>query len=302
MDILLKGTTQYISENQKDPHLSVLIPSWNNLDYLKHCVQSIRKNSTLNIEIIVLLNEGKDGSLAWVQSQKDISYLHSPENLGICYGLNMCRPLVRSKYIVYMNDDMYPLPNWDVELHTAAEHMGHDAFMLSATMIEPHVTGNNCVVIGDYGTDLESFNEEKLLNATKSLERNNWNGSSWPPSMISTRYWDLVGGYSVEFSPGMYSDPDLAMKLYKSGVRHFMGVGKSLVYHFGSKSTGRVKHNSGRYQFLLKWGISSSFFYKKVLKMGKNYAPLPEKHNLSTMDMLVNKSKQLKASFLRKIS
>ena len=44
----------------------------------------------------------------------------------------------------------------------------------------------------------------------------------------------LVGGMSIEFSPGMYSD--LSKKLYESVVRQFKGVGKSLVYHFYSES------------------------------------------------------------------
>ncbi len=30
---------------------------------------------------------------------------------------------------------------------------------------------------------------------------------------------------SEEFSPGMYSDPDLSMKLWQEGVRYFKGIG-----------------------------------------------------------------------------
>lgn len=285
-----------VSSSQKAV-LSVLIPSWNNLPYLKHCVESLRVNSKLDIEIIILLNEGRDGSLEWVKEQKDLSYVHSPTNLGICYGLNLCRPLVRSEYIVYMNDDMYAMPGWDQQLMASAKEIGHDAFMLSATMIEPHDTGNPCVVLANFGTELESFDEAGLLKAQQTLERSDWNGSSWPPSMISTKYWDMVGGYSIEYSPGMYSDPDLAMKLYRSGVRHFKGVGSSLVYHFGSKSTKRVKQNTGRYQFLFKWGMSSSFFYKKILRMGQAYAPLELDRPLTWSEKILNKLKVLKALF-----
>ncbi len=55
------------------PVFSILIPSWNNLDYLKCCVASIRKNSRYQHQIIVHVNEGKDGSLEWVKSQS-LSY------------------------------------------------------------------------------------------------------------------------------------------------------------------------------------------------------------------------------------
>jgi len=83
--------------------------------------------------------------------------------------------------------------------------------------------------------------------------------------------WDLVGGYSIEFSPGMYSDPDFSMKLYKAGVRNFKGIHKSRVYHFGSKSTKRIKKNNGYYQFINKWGFTSSVLTKKILKRGEPY-------------------------------
>ena len=39
---------------------SILIPTWNNLPFLKICVDSIRKNSTYRHQIIVHVNDGSD--------------------------------------------------------------------------------------------------------------------------------------------------------------------------------------------------------------------------------------------------
>jgi hypothetical protein len=89
--------------------------------------------------------------------------------------------------------------------------------------------------------------------------------------------WDLVGGYSVEFSPGMYSDPDFSMKLWNIGVRLFKGIEKSRVYHFGSISVKRVKKNNGYYTFINKWGITSSTFSKYFLQRGERFEGLLEK-------------------------
>jgi hypothetical protein len=109
---------------------------------------------------------------------------------------------------------------------------------------------------------------------------NDWYGASWPPNVVSKKYWDLVGGYSEEFSPGMYSDPDFSMKMWKAGVRVFKGLGKSRVYHFMSKSTGKVVKNDGRKQLINKWKITPSYFYKYYLKMGESYKqPLSEPSN-----------------------
>jgi hypothetical protein len=81
--------------------------------------------------------------------------------------------------------------------------------------------------------------------------------------------WQEVGGYSTEFSPGMSSDNDFTMKLYHAGCRLFLGVGSSLVYHFACVSTGRIKKNDGRKQFLRKWSVTQRDFDKQVLHRGE---------------------------------
>lgn len=259
-----------------NPTFSILIPTWNNLPYLRLCIESLRKHSDFQHQIIVMVNEGQDGTHEWVSSQSDLEYIASPENIGICYGLNACRPLIKNPHVVYANDDMYFLPHWDSRLCVAIEQSSSDQFMLSATMIEPK-GDNPCCIIADFGDSLESFKEEALLQAADNLARNDWSGSTWPPVLVPLALWDKVGGMSIEFSPGMYSDPDLSRKLWECGVRHFQGVGNSLVYHFGCKSTGRIRQNKGRRTFLLKWGISANQFMRDYLHIGEHYiAPLPD--------------------------
>ncbi|MEN8794268.1 MAG: hypothetical protein ABF294_07465, partial [Flavobacteriales bacterium] len=144
-------------------------------------------------------------------------------------------------------------------------------FMFSGTMIEPRDTGNPCVIVKDYGNGLDNFEEEKLLSEYAELEKENWSGSTWPPNVVHINTWDLVGGLSTEFTPGMYSDPDFSMKIYNLGIRNFKGLADSRVYHFGSKSTKRVKKNLGRKMFIQKWEMSSGFFTSKYLKQGRKY-------------------------------
>ena len=258
---------------------SILIPTWNNLEYLQLCLRSIRQHSRYNHQVILFVNEGSDGTLHWVQEQKEytIEFLHSPENIGICHAMNRCRDLVTEELMVYLNDDMYVLPDWDHALQTEIASLNTRKFMVSATMIEPVITGNDCVVVKNYGEDLPSFRESDLLEEFPSLKQSNWQGSTWPPMVLHRETWDLLGGFSIEFSPGMYSDPDLSFKLVEAGGRVFMGVGSSLVYHFGSKSTGRLNKNPGHATFVRKWGITARQFTTRVLKMGKPYAgPIKE--------------------------
>lgn len=272
---------------------SILIPSWNNLDYLKCCIQSIRKHSKYRHQILVHVNDGSDGTLEWIKQQSDIQYRHSPANIGICYALNQLRSLVATDYMVYFNDDFYVCPDWDAELWKRIEGIGHPLFFLSATLIEPYRTGNTCCMVKDFGRSVSEFREQELLEHYHELPWQDWSGATWPPNVVHRDTWDLVGGYSVEFSPGMYSDPDFSRKLWEAGVRIFLGVSSSRVYHFVSKSTQRVRKNNGSKMFLLKWGLTAKTFTKYVLKRGEPFAGILEEPQLPARERWRNTLKRI---------
>ena len=269
---MLNEIQKHLKSPDKPYRFSVLIPTWNNLEYLQLCIAGIRRHSTFAHQIIVHVNEGKDGTLAWLAEQPDVDYTWSKENIGVCYGLNIARVLCKANYICYLNDDMYVLPEWDKYLWEEVEKIGHPMFLLSGTAIEPTDTGNPCVLVRDFGDSPQHLKEAQLLAEYRALEKGDWAGSTWPPIVLHRDLWDLVGGLSIEFSPGMYSDPDLSMKLWEAGVRYFKGLGQSRVYHFGSRSTKRKRMNRGRDKFLLKWGVSSSIFTNKYLRRGAPFA------------------------------
>src|SRR5215467_1184052 len=137
-----------------NPAFSILIPTWNNLPYLKLCVDSIRKNSHFKHQVIVHINDGKDGTLEWVKSQTDLDFTHSYDNIGVCYALNISSALALTDYIVYFNDDMYACSDWDLALHNEIKNTKDNYFFFSATAIEPEETGNQCVIVGDFGRDI----------------------------------------------------------------------------------------------------------------------------------------------------
>jgi glycosyltransferase involved in cell wall biosynthesis len=255
---------------------SIIIPTWNNLPFVKLCVKSIRDNSAYRHQVILHINDGSDGTLQWAKDE-GIDYTYTPGNAGICVAVNYAGSLITQDYVVYMNDDMYVCPGWDTQLANEIKALDTDNFMFSSTMIEPADTGNPCVVVQDYGKTIETFNEAGLLKEYNSIPKKDWNGSTWPPTIVHRKYWHITGGYSIELSPGLSSDNDFSMKMWYAGCRIFKGVGSSRVYHFQSKSTLRVKKNNGRKQFLMKWGINQSTFSKYYLKRGADYTgPLTE--------------------------
>ena len=127
----------------------------------------------------------------------------------------------------------------------------------------------------DFGRTPETFREKELLDTYKSLEGEDWMGVWNPPTVVHRDIWDLVGGYSVEFSPGMASDPDFNAKLWMAGVRVFKGVGRSLIYHFKSVSVNRIVKNDGPGQFLRKWGLTVRAFGQQILHYDQLWTPSP---------------------------
>lgn len=247
---------------------SIVIPSWNNLVLLQLCIRSIRANSAFLHQIIVHVNDGRDGTLEWVRAE-GIDHTYSSENIGICLTVNQAAALARHDLILYLNDDMYCCPQWDTRLLAKVGSIGHDGFVLSGTMIEPVESGNPCAVVRDFGREAETFSEAGLLGSYQGLARADWYGATWPPTLVHKRWWHAVGGYSSEFSPGMSSDNDFSMKMWAAGCRIFLGVGDSLVYHFMCKSTGRIVKNNGRKQFMRKFGMTSSLFDRYYLRRGQ---------------------------------
>jgi glycosyltransferase involved in cell wall biosynthesis len=255
----------------EDSKFSIIVPTWNNLSYLKILISSIEKNSALKHQIIIHVNEGSDGTLEWVRTG-GFDYTYSKENIGVCWAMNACRAMVRTDYIVFLNDDMYMLPGWDLALWNEIKGLNHIFFFLSSTTIEPRVSPHPGILASfDYGSTPETFREEDLLKGYNSIKGKDWSGATWPPNIVHKNVWDLIGGYSIEYYPGLYSDPDFSMKLYEAGVRYFKGLDASRAYHFGSKSVLRIKSNQGSKQFLNKWGITSASFTRYFLNRGQHF-------------------------------
>ena len=253
---------------------SIIIPTFNNLKYLKLCIKSIRQNSKFNHQIVPHVNIGSDKTSEFLINE-NIDFTFTDYNSGICEGMNTASKKSKFEYILYSHDDFYFCPGWDIALKDEIEKIGHNKFYLSGIMM------NNGPIKCDFGNDLDSFDEKKFLNEYEKYNHYDFQGSTWAPHLIHKEIWDRVGGFSEEFYPGTGSDPDLNMKLWNSGVRIFKGINNCKVYHFGSIVTRKYKDNpniktesgsKGGKIFLLKWGISINFFKKFYLRSDTKYS------------------------------
>ena len=275
--------------------ISIIVPTYNNFNYLKFFITSLKNNSHYDHEIIVHINDGSDGTLDYVKQNK-ILYTYSKDNIGLCDSVNNASLLSTTNFILYAHDDMYFCKNWDLYLENDVKKYKNNFYYISGT----NISNKDGIINYDCGSSPENFNINKFNAFCENDTSNDLQGSHWAPHLIHKDIWTKIGGFSSEFNPGDGSDPDLCMKLWKENIRVFKCLSKFKVYHFGSVTTRKRKiiKNDGTKTFLLKWGFNPRFFRKYYLKGdGKiEYSGPVDNHKVSLnmmVDLLINKLKLL---------
>ncbi len=181
---------------------SILIATWNNLDYLKLCIDSIRKHSQAEHEILVHVNEGNDDTLDWLRDQ-NIRHTHSSANIGVCLSYNHLAARASGDWLICLNDDMVCCRGWDTGYVAAIRAANTTLAMFSSTLIEPRETRNDLVIFADCGRRPGEFSKSKMLDCCHAEQRADKFGRTSQPFVIHRDWWHMVGGYSIEFGPGI---------------------------------------------------------------------------------------------------
>ena len=244
--------------------ISIIVPTYNNFNFLKFFISSVKDNSYYDHEIIVHINDGTDGTLDYIKQNK-ILYTYSKNNVGLFDSVNKASLLSSTNFILYAHDDMYFCKNWDLYLENEVKKYKNNFYYISGTNISSKYGSINY----DCGSSPKNFNFDKFNAFCSNDTSNDLQGSHWAPHLIHKDIWVKVGGFSTEFNPGDGSDPDLCMKLWKENIRIFKCLSKFKVYHFGSVTTRKKDKfikNNGTKTFVLKWGITPRTFRKHYLK------------------------------------
>jgi len=258
---------------------SILIPSYNNIEYLKICINSIKKNSNFKHQIIVHVNEGSDKTIEYLK-KNNLDFTYSEKNIGMSLALNTASKLAKFEYILISHDDFYYCPNWDTEFVNELNLLNHKNFYLSGTMVNAASFEKNDFLNPPYfnaGLTFKEFDEVRLLENLDKIKTIDFQGSTKHPALVHIDIWKKVGGWSEDYFPTGGDDSDFNMKLWNENIRIFKGLGKSTVYHFGSITT-RKKDKSlftylgskGNKIFLKKWKIGIYFFEKFYLRSYDN--------------------------------
>ena len=274
-------------------NFTILIPTYNNLKYLRLFCESIKINSNFNHQLIFHINDGSDGSYDYINNNK-YQFTHSKTNIGLCSSIKEASKLIKNQYVLYAHDDMYFCKNWDKFLIEEVQKQNNNLFYFSGT----NISYKDGILNFDCGNTPENFDQIKFDNFCEKDNSPDLQGSHWAPHLIHRDLWTKVGGFSIEFDPGDGSDPDLCMKLWNEGVRTFKCISRFKVYHFGSVTTRKrdININNGTKKFLLKFGFNPRFFRKYYLRGDgkiKYLGPLDDpKLNFSMLlSLIINKFK-----------
>jgi glycosyltransferase involved in cell wall biosynthesis len=162
---------------------SFIIPTWNNLPFLKLCIESIRKYSEFEHEIIVHVNEGSDGTLDWVQAE-GIQFSHTQKNIGVCLLVTHLVTLTTHDCVLYVNDDMVACPGWDTAFANAISTSATDLALYFSAFIQSKIGKNIHMVEMDLGSTPETFDVKGLLQNYLSELRDDAEGGTSKPTLF----------------------------------------------------------------------------------------------------------------------
>lgn len=90
----------------KKPLVSIVIPSWNGIDFLKICLPSIQKQSFYDFEVIVVDNGSADQSVEYIQKKfPKFKVIPLPKNIGFGNAVNQGIEQSKGRYIFLLNND-----------------------------------------------------------------------------------------------------------------------------------------------------------------------------------------------------
>jgi GT2 family glycosyltransferase len=246
--------------------LSICVPTWNSLHYLKLLKGSLNRNTTIPYELIVHDNGSTDGTVDWLYDN-DIHFTRTLINKGFA-GVNHALMAAETPYVMIVNSDMYALPGWDEEIFKQIkvfELNKIDRFTISSCLVEPGY--NPEYTTGLFGNDYSSFDEEGLLNDFRTNRQKYFkpNTVQYSHPILAPRFmYEEIGYLDEEFFPGWSLDHWMPWAMHRKGCNNSVMLGNSRFYHFISKTFTQlpndVKSQDGQDLFLKKTGITVEQF------------------------------------------
>jgi len=117
------------------PSVSVIVPNWNGVEHLPTCLDSLRHQTLVGVEVIVVDNGSTDGSLPLLERRYgELRILALDENRGFAGACNAGMRAARGDPVVLLNNDTEVAEDWLAEVVAAFERHP-EAGMVASKML-----------------------------------------------------------------------------------------------------------------------------------------------------------------------
>lgn len=245
-------------------HTSIVILTYNSVEYTKQCIASIRKyTANGSYEIIIVDNNSNDGTRQWIKLQKDIKYIFNQYNYGFPKAYNQGIRFSGGENILLMNSDVIATSNW----------LSNLVYCLRSS--------NDIGVVGPVSNICS--NGQDILVSYENLEEmqkfaynfNRKNSSLWVEKerlagfcfLTKREVVSKVGLLDERFFPGVYEYDDYSLRIRLSGYRLLL-CKDTFIHNYSraaisnNKSTLEDIKAANKQKFEAKWKNSYGNIFK----------------------------------------
>jgi GT2 family glycosyltransferase len=226
-----------------DPAASVVVLNFNGRKWLSGCLGALAaQQDAPPFETIMVDNGSTDESVAEVRrSWAGVRVVEAVTNLGFAAGNNFGAREARGAWLVFLNNDTVPEPDWLARLFAEAEAHPECALVTSRLVFlhAPSIVDS----AGDgYLRAGGAFKHGHGARAEDFASSREVFGACGGAFMIRRDAFDALGGFDARFFVN-YEDVDLSYRARLRGLRVWYAA-SAIVRHAGSGSLGVVSPES----------------------------------------------------------
>jgi len=241
------------------PNLSIVILSYNTRKYTEWAVASIRKNTSVPFEIVLVDNGSIDGTVEWADAD-NVRCIANPTNVGFAPAVNQGIRASHGDQVILLNNDVLVTPRWAERM---LAHLERDP---NVGMVGPstNFAASAQCIPAEYQRieDLLAFSERLARkHREEAVEVQKLIGFCM---LIPRRVIEEVGLLDEQFGLGSFEDDDYCLRVRQAGYK-LLWAKDSYVHHFGHQT---YKANQMDWQALIeqnkrlfeaKWSIRRYF-------------------------------------------